>query len=191
MSKRSWQVRAHWEELLSEAGAQFDLELNHIDFVEGENTLSKLHGLQFPHTQTIYENFLILSRKKDLVVCIDPDDQAIPVISMSNLESTTIVTHMNDNYLKKNLVQSMARGESITVRNADRDYELLLSPFLRKFIKKEKETVYMRVFGSLCQYNASFCMCILISDYSFLADFSSPDPVIVKDFQSFYKLLFV
>ena len=107
--------------LLSEAGAQFDLELNHIDFVEGENTLSKLHGLQFPHTQTIYENFLILSRKKDLVVCIDPDDQAIPVISMSNLESTTIVTHMNDNYLKKNLIQSMARGESITVRNADRD----------------------------------------------------------------------
>ena len=39
---------------------------------------------------------------------------------------------------------------------------------MRKFIKKEKETVYMRVFGSLCQYNASFCMCILISDYSFL-----------------------
>ena len=163
-----WQVRAHWEDLLSEAGAQFDPELNHIDFVEGENTLSKLHGLQFPHTQTIYEIFLIPSRKKDLVVCIDPDDQAIPVISMSNLETTTIVTHMNDKFLKKNLIQSMARGESITVRNADRDYELLLSPFLRKFIKKEKETIYMRVFGSLCQYNDSFCMCILISDYSFL-----------------------
>ena len=75
---------------------------------------------------------------------------------------------MNDNYLKKNLIQSMARGESITVRNADREYELLLSPFLRKFIKKEKETVYMRVFGSLCQYTSSFCMCILISDYNFL-----------------------
>jgi hypothetical protein len=136
--------------------------------VEGENTLSKLHGLQFPHTQTMYENFLILSRKNNLVVCIDPDDQAIPVISLSNLESTTIVTHMNDGYLKKNLIQSMGRGESITVRNADQEYEALLSPFLRKFIKKEGDTVYMRVFGSLCQYNPAFSMCILISNYRFL-----------------------
>ena len=83
----------------------------------------------------MYENFLILSRKNDLVVCIDPEDQAIPVISMSNLESNTIVTHMNDIHLKKNLIQSMARGEAITVRNADIDYESLLSPFLRRFIK--------------------------------------------------------
>ena len=162
------EVRAKWEEMLTEAKVQFDTNLNHIDFVEGENTLSKLHGLQFPQTQTMYENFLILSRKNDLVVCIDPEDQAIPVISLSNLESTTIVTHMNDGYLKKNLVQSMARGESITVRNADTEYEALLSPFLRKFIKKENDRVYMRVFGSLCQYNPSFSMCILLSDYKFL-----------------------
>ena len=167
-STRRKEVRAKWESLLTDAELQFDTNLNHIDFVEGENTLSKLHGLQFPHTQTMYENFLILSRKNDLVVCIDPEDQAIPVISMSNLESNTIVTHMNDIHLKKNLIQSMARGESITVRNADIDYESLLSPFLRRFIKKEKDTVYMRVFGSLCQFNPSFSMCILLSNYSFL-----------------------
>ena len=167
-STKRKEVRAKWEQLLTEAQVQFDLNLNHIDFVEGENTLSKLAGLQFPQTQTMYENFLILSRRNDLVVCIDPEDQAIPVISLSNLESTTIVTHMNDSYLKKNLIQSMARGESITIRNADTEYEVLLSPFLRKFIKKENETTYMRVFGSLCQFNPSFSMCILISSFKFL-----------------------
>ena len=166
-SKRK-KMRLCWEEILSKAEVQFDLNLNHIDFVEGENTLSKLHGLQFPQTQMIYENFLILSRKNDLVVCIDPDDQAIPVISLSSLDNGTIVTHMNDGYLKKNLIQSMARGESITIRNADKGYEALLSPFLRKFIQKENDTIYMRVFGSLCQYNQDFSMCILISNFSFL-----------------------
>ena len=166
-SKRK-EIRLMWEELLRNADVQFDPDLNHIDFVEGENTLSKLHGLQFPQTQMIYENFLILSRKNDLVVCIDPDDQAIPVISLSSLDNGTIVTHMNDGYLKKNLIQSMARGESITVRNADMGYEALLSPFLRKFIQKENDTVYMRVFGSLCQYNPDFSMCILISSFTHL-----------------------
>ena len=167
-SSKRREMRHVWEELLKKADVKFDEDLNHIDFVEGENTLSKLHGLQFPQTQMIYENFLILSRKNDLVVCIDPDDQAIPVISLSSMENGTIVTHMNDGYLKKNLIQSMARGESITIRNADVGYEALLSPFLRKFIQKENDTVYMRVFGSLCQYNPDFTMCILISNFSYL-----------------------
>ena len=162
------EVRAEWEEILREAQIQFDSSLNHIDFVEGENTLSKLYSLQFPQTQMIYENFLILSRKCDLVVCIDPDDQSIPVISLSGMDSGTIVTHMNDNFLRKNLIQSIGRGESITIRNADQGHEALLSPFLRKFIVKENETVYLKVFGSLCHYNPEFTMCILLSDFKFL-----------------------
>ena len=162
------EVRELWEKCFLSADIKFDANLNHIDFVEGENTLSKLYGLQFPQTQMIYENFLILSRKTDLVICIDPDDQSIPVISLANMDSGTIVTHMNDSYLKKNLIQSVARGESITIRNADTGYEALLSPFLRKFIQKEVDTLYMRVFGSLCQYSADFSMCILLSDFAFL-----------------------
>lgn len=162
------ELRREWENMLIENEIRFSEDLNHIDFVEGENTLSKLYSLQFPQTQLIYENFLILSRKSDLVVCIDPDDQSVPVISLSSMETGTIVTHMNDNYLRKNLIQSIGRGESITIRNADHGYEALLSPFLRKFIKKETETVYLKVFGSLCQYNPEFSMCILLSDFKFL-----------------------
>ena len=162
------EIRREWEDILRQAKIQFDPDLNHIDFVEGENTLSKLYSLQFPQTQMIYENFLILSRKSDLVVCIDPDDQAIPVISLSGMESGTIVTHMNDTFLRKNLIQSIGRGESITIRNADQGHEALLSPFLRKFILKENETVYLRVFGSLCHYNPEFSMCILLTDFRFL-----------------------
>ena len=162
------ELRKAWEDILMEAEMQFTNNLNHIDFVEGENTLNKLYSLQFPQTQLIYENFLILSRKTDLVICIDPDDQSIPVISLSSMETGTIVTHMNDNYLRKNLIQSIGRGESITIRNADHGYEALLSPFLRKFIQKESESVYLKVFGSLCQYNPEFSICILLSDYQFL-----------------------
>ena len=161
-------LRKSWEDLLSDAEVMFSENLNHIDFVEGENTLNKLYSLQFPQTQLIYENFLILSRKSDLVICIDPDDQSIPVISLASMESGTIVTHMNDSCLKKNMIQSIGRGESITIRNADHGYEALLSPFLRKFIQKESESIYLRVFGSLCQYNTEFSMCILLSDFKFL-----------------------
>ena len=85
------------------------------------------------------------------------------------METGTIVTHMNDSFLRKNLIQSIGRGESITIRNADHGYEALLSPFLRKFIQRESETVYIKVFGSLCQYNPDFSMCILLSDYKFLS----------------------
>ena len=121
-----------WENLLTDAEVMYSKSLNHIDFVEGYNTLRKLYSLQFPQTQLIYENFLILSRKSDLIICIDPDDQSIPVISLASMETGTIVTHMNDSYLRKNLIQSIGRGESITIRNADHGYEALLSPFLRK-----------------------------------------------------------
>ena len=168
-STKRRELRKEWEEILREANIEFTENLNHIDFVEGDNTLSKLYSLQFPQTQLVYENFLILSRKSDLVVCIDPDDQAIPVISLSSMETGTIVTHMNDTYLRKNLIQSIGRGESITIRNADNGFEALLSPFLRKFIQRESESVYLKVFGSLCQYNPEFSMCILISDYKFLS----------------------
>ena len=163
------ELRNAWEGILAEGEVEFSNNLNHIDFVEGENTLSKLYSLQFPQTQLIYENFLILSRRSDLVVCIDPDDQTIPVISLSSMETGTIVTHMNDSFLRKNLIQSIGRGESITIRNADHGYEALLSPFLRKFLQRESETVYIKVFGSLCQYNPDFSMCILLSDYKFLS----------------------
>ena len=162
-------LRMSWENLLTDAEVMYSKSLNHIDFVEGDNTLRKLYSLQFPQTQLIYENFLILSRKSDLIICIDPDDQSIPVISLASMETGTIVTHMNDSYLRKNLIQSIGRGESITIRNADHGYEALLSPFLRKFIQKESESMYLRVFGSLCQYNSEFSMCILLSDYKFLS----------------------
>ena len=58
-------------------------------------------------------------KKTDLVICIDPGNQSIPATFLSSVEIGTIVIHMNDNYLRKNLIQSIGRGESITVRNTD------------------------------------------------------------------------
>ena len=75
------------------------------------------------------------------------------------------ISHINDQYLKKNLIQALARGETLVIRNAENNFEHLYLPFVRKFFKKEKETIYITFAGSLCHYNANFKLRIILPSF--------------------------
>ena len=110
-------------------------------------------------------NFILQSRKQEnIVICVDPDDQAVQILSAVQPNTPVIVTHIDDKNLRKNIIHTLARGETLIVRNAEQRYENLILPLTRKIFKKEGDTVYIKVFGNLCHYDQDFKIRILISD---------------------------
>jgi dynein heavy chain len=156
-----------WKEFLNQEKIIFDDSFDHKIFLVGPNIINTYKKLQSAQTEHMLENYLILQSKNinNIIICIDPEDQATSVLSVSEESTGTLVSHINDQYLKKNLIQSLARGETLIVRNAEQNYEYLYLPFVRKFFKKENETIYITFSGSLCHYNANFKLRILIPSF--------------------------
>jgi len=157
-----------WKSFLKIENISFENDFDHKIFIAGSHVINQFKTVHYSQTEHMLENYLILQRKNlnNIIICIDPEDQATSVLSIADESSGTLVSHINDQYLKKNLVHALARGETLIIRNAENNYEHLFLPLVRKFFKKEQETVYIKCFGSLCHYNSKFKLRILVPSFT-------------------------
>ena len=158
---------AHWKKFLKQENVKFEQDFDHKSFIGGSQVISRYKNMNSSQTEHMLENYLILQSKNlnNIIICIDPEDQATSVLSTAEENTGTLISHINDQYLKKNLIQALARGETLVIRNAENNFEHLYLPFVRKFFKKEKETVYITFAGSLCHYNANFKLRIILPSF--------------------------
>ena len=173
-----------WKDLLKENEILFDVDLDFISFVHGKATKAKFINRNLATSQIQIENHFILKSLEDehVIVCIDPDDLAMPILTLFEEDDTNVnIAHIDDKFLRKNIINTLARGQSMIVRNAEDRYENLVLPMTRKVFKKENDTIYIKAFGKLCHYNHSFKIRILLSNQDCIKTTSN---LIVLNFQN-------
>ena len=174
-----------WKGLLTENEVLFHADLDFISFVHGKETKAKFINRNLAISQIQIENHFILQslKEENVIVCIDPDDLAMPILTIfeDKDETNVSVAHIDDKGLRKNMINTLARGQSMIVRNAEDRYENLVLPMTRKVFKKEKDTIYIKAFGKLCHYNPGFKIRILVSNQNCIRVTSN---LIVLNFQN-------
>ena len=174
-----------WKDYLEDNEISFDKDIDIIEYLHGKAKKNQFISKTITLSDILLENnFILQSRKKEnVVICVDPDDQAVQILSQVQPKTPVIVTHIDDQYLRKNVIQTLARGETLIVRNAEQRYENLVLPLTRKIFKKEGDTVYIKVFGNLCHFDPNFQVRILISD---MKDAKIASDVVVMNFKHCY-----
>ena len=172
-----------WKSILNSSNIRFSESLDYVTFLHGKDAQNQFLNKNLASSRILLENYFILKSmtRNNIIICVDPDDIALPILSASEGDSSTIVAHVDDKHLRKNVVHTLARGETLIVRNAEDRYEKLVLPIKRRVFKKENDTDYIKIFGSLCHFNEKFKLRILISDFKFVTTGSN---IVVLNFSN-------
>ena len=181
-----------WQRLLESEELKFSSDLDYIVFVHGQEAKSQFKNKNPTASDILLQNHFILKslHENNVIVCIDPDDQAMPILSSIEEGSSVLVAHIDDKHLRKNMIHTLARGETLIVRNAEERYENLVLPITRKIFIKENKTIYIKVFGNLCHYDDKFKIRILVSDKKYIKFTSNITIINFQHVQNDYTNIF-
>ena len=181
-----------WKKLLQAEDVQFSHDLDHIVFGHGQESKAQFINKNIATSGILLENHFLLKslNQNNVIICIDPDDQALPILSAVEEGSGVLVAHIDDKHLRKNMIHTLARGETLIIRNAEERYENLVLPITRKVFKKDNKTIYIKVFGNLCHFDSNFKIRILVSDRKYVRFSSNATVINFQHVHSDYTSIF-